>query len=223
MTWLLLEDVVLLSFNSVLTVRRWSAEVVEHWVTHGLPYFGYGLDLFPTERGTLVSEAARGARFRRYRDDLGLDDRLNLQQPRRYTAPRRTRRGPRQPLRSPGHRPRSDGNTTAAPTFRRASLTTRFPAWDAALVQQVADVLGETSTGLTGPEIGHLLAVVGIPDPGSGITKRHRLGAAFVHQQQRDNASNCVIHFITEAMRPVRYVKEPGLRTLRQDALLGAT
>jgi hypothetical protein len=64
---------------------------------------------------------------------------------------------------------------------------------------------------------------LGIPDPGSGITKRHPLGAALVHQQQRDNASNCVIRFITEAMRPVRYVKEPRLRTLRQDALLGAT
>jgi hypothetical protein len=98
-------------------------------------------------------------------------------------------------------------------------VTTRFAVWDANVVQQVADVLGETSTGLTGPEIGHLLIALGIPDPGSGITKRYRLGAALVHQQQRDNASNCVIRFITEAMRPVRYIKEPGLRTLRQDAL----
>lgn len=98
-------------------------------------------------------------------------------------------------------------------------MTTRFPAWDPEVVQQVADVLGQTSTGLTGPEIGHLLALLGIPDPGSGITKRHRLGAALNQQQQRDNASNCVIRFITEAMKPVRYIKEPGLRTLRQDAL----
>ncbi|MFD1967403.1 site-specific integrase [Pseudonocardia alni] len=64
--------------RSVLTVRGWSAEVVEHWITNGLPLFGDGIDLFPTERGTLVSEAALGARFRRYRDELGLDDRLDM-------------------------------------------------------------------------------------------------------------------------------------------------
>jgi site-specific recombinase XerD len=64
--------------RSVLTVRRWSAEVVEHWITRGLPQFGDGLDLFPTERGTLVSEAALSGRFRRYRDDVGLDDRLDM-------------------------------------------------------------------------------------------------------------------------------------------------
>ncbi|HZE03336.1 MAG TPA: site-specific integrase [Pseudonocardiaceae bacterium] len=64
--------------RSVLTVLGWSAETVEHWVCHGLPLFGEGLDLFPTERGTLVSEAALSARFRRYRDDLGLDDGLDM-------------------------------------------------------------------------------------------------------------------------------------------------
>lgn len=94
-----------------------------------------------------------------------------------------------------------------------------FPVWDSDVVQQVADVLGETTTGLTGPEIGGLLAALDIPDPGSGITKRHRLGDALAQQQQRDQASNCVIRFITEAMKPVRYIKDPGLRTLRQDAL----
>ena len=64
--------------RSVLTVRAWSAEIVEHWVRHGLPLFGGSVDLFPTERGTLVSEAALGARFRRYRDELGLDIGLDM-------------------------------------------------------------------------------------------------------------------------------------------------
>lgn len=64
--------------RSVLTVRQWSAEVVEHWITRGLPRLSDGIDLFPTERGTLVSESALGARFRRYRDELGLDDRLDM-------------------------------------------------------------------------------------------------------------------------------------------------
>ncbi|GAA5159773.1 hypothetical protein GCM10023321_41390 [Pseudonocardia eucalypti] len=64
--------------RGVLTVRSWSAETVEQWIRHGLPLLGGGLDLFPTERGTLVSEAALGARFRRYRDELELAAGLDM-------------------------------------------------------------------------------------------------------------------------------------------------
>jgi uncharacterized protein (TIGR02391 family) len=95
----------------------------------------------------------------------------------------------------------------------------RFPPWDHNVVQGVANVLGATDTGLSGTEIGQMLAALGIPDPGAGITKRHRLGSALVTQQARNQAANCVIRFITEAMAPVRYTETPGLRTLRQDAL----
>lgn len=95
----------------------------------------------------------------------------------------------------------------------------RFPPWDDIVVQGVAAVLGATDTGLTGPEIGRMLAMLGIPDPGSGISKRHRLGHALASRQAHDGASNCVIRFITEAMKPPRYIEKPGLRTLRQDAL----
>jgi uncharacterized protein (TIGR02391 family) len=98
-------------------------------------------------------------------------------------------------------------------------MNTRYPAWEPSVVQSIADVLGATDTGLTGTEIGSLLAGLGIPDPGSGITKRVRLGHALVSKQATDNASNCVIRFIREAMMPVRYIEKPGLRTLRQDAL----
>lgn len=71
--------------RTVLTVFDWSAEVMRHWVTHGLPHFGddVGLELFPSERGTLVSAAALSARFRRYRAELGLDEGLDLHSLRR--------------------------------------------------------------------------------------------------------------------------------------------
>lgn len=95
----------------------------------------------------------------------------------------------------------------------------RHPPWDNQVVQAVADVLGATDTGLTGPQIGGLLAEHGIPDPGTGITKRVRLGTALLTKQTADQASNCVIRFIRDAMAPVRYRDNPGLRTLRQDAL----
>lgn len=64
--------------RSVLTVMGWSAEIVEQWVREGRPLFGDGIDLFPSERGSLVSESTLGARFRRYREDLGLDETLDL-------------------------------------------------------------------------------------------------------------------------------------------------
>jgi hypothetical protein len=54
----------------------------------------------------------------------------------------------------------------------------QHPPWDEGVVQGVADVLGESGTGLTGGEIGKLLASLGIDDPGPGITKRDRLGEA---------------------------------------------
>ncbi len=90
----------------------------------------------------------------------------------------------------------------------------RHPPWDNQVVQAVADVLGATDTGLTGPQIGNLLA-----EPGSRLTKRVRLREALLAKQTTDHASNCVIRFIREAMAPVRYRDNPGLLTLRQDAL----
>ena len=69
--------------RAVLTVFDWSSEVVGHWIARGLPLAGGGLDLFPSERGTLVSTAALSARFRRYRDELGQDKGLDMHSLRR--------------------------------------------------------------------------------------------------------------------------------------------
>jgi hypothetical protein len=49
--------------------------------------------------------------------------------------------------------------------------------WDAAVLVGVAQVLGDTHCGLTGPEIEALLKLLNIPDPGR-ITKWKRLEAA---------------------------------------------
>lgn len=95
----------------------------------------------------------------------------------------------------------------------------RHSAWDHQVVRGVADVLGETATGLTGTEIGDLLSELKLLDPGPGITKRVRLREALLAGQTASRASNCVIAFITRAMAPVRYRDDPGLRSQRQDAL----
>jgi integrase/recombinase XerD len=65
--------------RTVLTVFDWSAEVMAHWLEQGLPRFSQaGMDVFPSERGTLVAETALSARFCRYRRELGLDDALDM-------------------------------------------------------------------------------------------------------------------------------------------------
>lgn len=79
--------------------------------------------------------------------------------------------------------------------------------------------MGETEGGLTGGEIGELLALCRIPEPGAGMTKWRRLYEALHNKQVRDRAANCVIKFVSVAMSPARYVSQPELFAARQDAL----
>ena len=93
---------------------------------------------------------------------------------------------------------------------------TKHPPLPESVVVAIADALGETSVGLSGSEIGRLLAQLGFDDPGSDVTKRHRLGRALINQQRRDNASNCVIRFVSEAMAIGRYLgKQDRFEQLR--------
>ncbi|MCU1676317.1 MAG: xerD 2 [Frankiales bacterium] len=70
--------------RTVLTVFDWSVEVVDEWISDGLPALDAdSVDLFPSERGTLVSAASVSERFRRYRQDLGLSDGLDVHSLRR--------------------------------------------------------------------------------------------------------------------------------------------
>ncbi|MFI7006665.1 hypothetical protein [Streptomyces sp. NPDC050145] len=79
----------------------------------------------------------------------------------------------------------------------------RFEAWPARVVTAVAGVLGDTAQGLTGREIGQLLAAVRVPDAEGG-NKRDWLAAALLTQQARQRAANCMIAFINAAMAVAR-------------------
>lgn len=91
--------------------------------------------------------------------------------------------------------------------------------WPLSVVESVCEVLGDTSTGLTGGEIGRLLAKIGVPDIDSGSTKRHRLSNALLVQQQKQQASNCIVRFITEAMSSGLHFNDPTRRQNLQDGL----
>jgi integrase/recombinase XerD len=72
--------------RGVLTVFRWTPEVITDWLAHGQPAMTQGLDLFPSERGTLVAGNTLLRRFRRYCRDLELAEGLDLHSLRRSYA-----------------------------------------------------------------------------------------------------------------------------------------
>jgi site-specific recombinase XerC len=49
--------------RGVLTVFKWTAEVITDWLAHGRACMSDGLDLFPSERGALVAENTLLRRF----------------------------------------------------------------------------------------------------------------------------------------------------------------
>ncbi len=73
------------------------------------------------------------------------------------------------------------------------------------LLRRLCDVLADTDHGLTGTEIGRLLAQRGLEDPSPGITKRERLYAALAAAQARYQNGVAVLNFVRDAMAPVSY------------------
>jgi uncharacterized protein (TIGR02391 family) len=72
-------------------------------------------------------------------------------------------------------------------------------------LEQLANVLADTSTGLTGSEIGKYLSQCGIPDVNPSMTKRIRLFEALRDKQLSDRCANNVIAFVQASFSPVRY------------------
>lgn len=82
--------------------------------------------------------------------------------------------------------------------------------FDQAQLQAIADALGDTGCGLTGSEIGHLLQTCRMTDPNPEITKRHRIYNAFVLTQNSLQDRRPILGFIRYAMKPAKYLREPG-------------
>lgn len=77
-------------------------------------------------------------------------------------------------------------------------------------LEGIAAALGDTSEGLTGSEIGHLLASIKMADPGPTSTKWVRLHHAFVERQNKAQNRRAILEFMRQAMHPARHVKQPG-------------
>jgi uncharacterized protein (TIGR02391 family) len=94
-----------------------------------------------------------------------------------------------------------------------------IPEFSHTELESICGVLADTSTGLTGSEIGSILARLDIPDPMPTMTKRHRLCEALAKRQAQIRSGNIVGAFIQEAMNPVRYTGNRVLFDSRRNAL----
>ena len=80
--------------------------------------------------------------------------------------------------------------------------------WSPTMIERVAKTIGNT---LTGTEIGLVLSSSTIADvDGPRQTKWKRIFNAVGSRQYSEQSGNCVIRFITEAMKPARYVNQPA-------------
>lgn len=89
-------------------------------------------------------------------------------------------------------------------------------------LEAIAGALGDTSAGLTGPEITLLITSNKMIDPGPN-TKRIRIYNAFASSQNDLQNRTQILAFIRKAMKPARYSREPNrfepLRALLNQAL----
>lgn len=94
-----------------------------------------------------------------------------------------------------------------------------IPPFSAQQLTAICQVLADTDKGLTGSQIGQLLADSRIPDPNPEMTKWKRLYNAFAEWQNAKQLGNCVLMFVSRAMNPTLYTTQRDLFASRRDEL----
>lgn len=95
----------------------------------------------------------------------------------------------------------------------------KYPPFPQQHLEQIAHILGDTETGLTGSEIGHALTSCEIPDVDPSYTKWKRLYNALVEFQNEHQVGDHVIVFIEHVMDPALYTDSPEVFSARRDRL----
>lgn len=75
-------------------------------------------------------------------------------------------------------------------------------------LEALCKVLADTETGLTGSEIGHTLAQIGVIDTDPTMTKWKRLYNALAEDQNKRQSGTSVLSFIAKALHPTRYIND---------------
>jgi hypothetical protein len=79
---------------------------------------------------------------------------------------------------------------------------TKHPVIYEVHLESICDLIGHINEGLTHKEIGKLLADCRIIDHSPGSNKRERLYNAFAIYQNKNQCSNSVLQFLSQAMNP---------------------
>ena len=95
----------------------------------------------------------------------------------------------------------------------------QVPSFKETNLEQICNVLGDTTTGLTGREIGRYLREFRIADLNPEMTKRVRLYEALAARQRQDRCANNVCAFIQRVMNPVLHVQSPDYFKSKQSEL----
>ncbi len=72
-------------------------------------------------------------------------------------------------------------------------------------LESICRAIADTSSGLTGSEIGHILQQSRIPDVSPTMTKWKRLFNALVTEQNKQNYGNHVVSFLHHSMNPAKH------------------
>lgn len=91
-----------------------------------------------------------------------------------------------------------------------------IPVFDSPVLIAICNILGHTTSGLTGSEIGRHLAILKVDDHWQGSTKSRRLFEALSRRQEVDRCGNLVVAFICDVMNPVLYTDKPQIFEQRQ-------
>ena len=97
-------------------------------------------------------------------------------------------------------------------------MATKIPPFDAHVLEELARLIADTNSGLTGTEIRQMLLQAGLDDVDSSNTKWKRVYNAFANWQNKHHCSNHVAKFIQLAMQPIRYI---GKEELFHDRRIG--
>jgi uncharacterized protein (TIGR02391 family) len=86
-------------------------------------------------------------------------------------------------------------------------------------LEPICQIIASTSDGLTGSEIGKILADCGMIDTDPGMTKWKRLYNSFIYSQNKHWCSNQILKFLATAMQPSRYLGNEQLYHSRLNEL----
>ena len=95
----------------------------------------------------------------------------------------------------------------------------RIEPFDAQQLQSVCKILADTGRGLTGSEIGYILADCRLNDTNPQMTKWKRLFNSLAEAQNKHNVGNHLIMFITRALNPVSYSRDRNAFNWRRNEL----